>query len=65
MSKTSHQQFSPESIAKIAVVILSQPVNLNNKMSFQDACARAYNLLVAAQRSIDERTAALEATSNG
>jgi hypothetical protein len=55
MSKTSHQQFSPESIAQIAVVILSQPVNLNNKMSFQDACARAYNLLVAAP-ALDRRT---------
>ncbi|MHB8216252.1 MAG: hypothetical protein ACYDDS_09250 [Candidatus Sulfotelmatobacter sp.] len=58
MSKPSHPQFSPEIIAQIAAVIVSQPVNFSRGMSFQDACARAYNLLLAAQRSITEREAA-------
>jgi hypothetical protein len=62
MSKPT-PQFSPESIAQIAAIILSQPLNLNHKMTFQDACAKAHNLLVAAQRSNEERAAALAATS--
>jgi hypothetical protein len=57
MPKPSHQ-FPPESIAQIAVVILSQPLSMTQKMSFQDACTRAHNLLVAAVRSNEERAAA-------
>lgn len=63
MSKPS-QQFSPEVIAQIAVAILSRPVNLAGKMSFQDACAAAHNLLVAASRSCAERAAAFDAAKN-
>jgi hypothetical protein len=63
MSKPS-QQFSPEIIAQIAVVILSRPLSMVNKMSFRDACAQAHNLLVAAERSNTERAAALEAAGN-
>jgi hypothetical protein len=57
MSKPT-QSFSPEIIAQIAAVILLQPINLAN-MTFQEACARAHNLLVAAARSNAEREAAL------
>lgn len=60
MSKTPPQPFSPEAvqIASIAAVILLQPANLASGMSYQDACARAYNLLVSAQRSVKERAEA-------
>ena len=63
MSKPS-QQFSPESIAQIAVVVLSQPVSQATKMSLSSACRIAHNILVAAERFNAERGAALEATSN-
>lgn len=55
---TPSKQFSPESIAAIAVVILSRPLSMSGRMTFQDACAQAHNLLVAAVRSNEEREAA-------
>jgi hypothetical protein len=61
MSKT-HLSFDPQTIAiaQIAVVILSRPEAMSTKMTLQDGCARAYNLLCAAARTIEERAAALD-----
>jgi hypothetical protein len=60
MTPTSPQSFSPEAIAQIAAVILSQPVNMASKMSLSSACRVAHNILVAAERFNAERAAALE-----
>jgi len=61
MSTSSHQKsFSPEVIAQIAVVVLSQPVSLASKMSLSTACRIAHNILVAAERFNAERDAALD-----
>jgi hypothetical protein len=56
-------QFDPTTIAvaQIAAVILSRPLSMSHKMSFASAAAEAWNLLCAAERSCNERAAALEA----
>jgi hypothetical protein len=63
MSATLHAKFTPETIAiaTVAVAVLSQPVNMVQKMTFGSACAHAFKLLVAAQNFQDERAALIAA----
>jgi hypothetical protein len=64
MSTTTRpKSFSPETIAQIAVVVLSQPVNLTTGMSLSSACRVAHNILVAAERFNLERESALDTAS--
>jgi hypothetical protein len=52
-------KFTPEqiAIAEIASVIISQPVNLVQKMTYNVACKHAYHLLVSAQQFLEQRDA--------
>jgi hypothetical protein len=56
-------KYTPETIAvaEIASVIISQPINLNNKMPYNVACKHAYMLLVAAQQFLEQREALIAA----
>jgi len=60
---TPSPKFSPEIIAisQIASVIISQPVNLSTKMTYNTACKMAYHLLVSARDFLEQREALIAA----
>jgi hypothetical protein len=63
MSAPSRSPFNAETIAQVAATILLQPISLCTGLSYHDACVKAFNLLVAANRVVLERAAAVETRS--
>jgi predicted membrane-bound mannosyltransferase len=61
MTAPAHKQFAPETIAIVAVAILSRPANLAARMTYNDACKHAYHLLVSAQQFLEQREALIAA----